>query len=443
MSIEKYQPRRMVVRFGGQDVAQMVRSPAGGVLLRELPALAASGVAVTSDAAFSVVPSLPESMMERGRLWRSLNGVPGWLADSLPDSWGTRALQRYLSEAMARADSTLGMDYADVLARELSGDLLTMLAFVGADSPVGVSFVPDLAQGESKPVALDLVEAVREARAIEAVSHVGGSDFSQLRCGWSAGGARPKTHIGLASDGRFVAGCGVGDLCSRGLEPWLLKLGYDSVTNKTGNQAGRMEYAYYLMAKACGIQMSESRLLEDSGGVGHFITRRFDRDPGAIRPCRSLAGVLNMDKSEPVSYERQWRVQREITASESGAEELFRRVVFNVTACVRDDHARNFAYLLEDGVWKQSPAFDLAFCDAKEHAATISGKGASVSRAALRLYASKLGLARRRADALCDEICSVCTEWPVYAGRAKVSDEMTAYIGKFVTVAVTKATVGV
>ncbi len=206
-----------------------------------------------------------------------------------------------------------------------------------------------------------------------------------LRVGTSAGGARAKAVIGMDDQGHVISGQ---VQVPKGYNYWILKfdgvndfeLGSPGVT--TPNGYGRIEYAYYLMAKAAGIRMTECRLLEEHGRA-HFMTRRFDREYGQKVHMLSLCGIAHYDfnMAGAYGYEQAFAVMRILRLSKAEAIQQFRRMVFNVIARNQDDHAKNIAFLMgQDGKWHLSPAFDVTYSHnpagrwTSQHQMTINGK---------------------------------------------------------------------
>jgi len=182
-----------------------------------------------------------------------------------------------------------------------------------------------------------------------------------LRVGTSAGGARPKVVIAMNDQGDVISG--LTDV-PESYDYWLLK--FDGVTDlELGEPGGygRIEYAYYLMAKAAGINIAESRLLEENGRA-HFMTRRFDRAGSEKLHMQSLCGIAHYDfnMAGAYSYEQAFEVMRKLRLSKAEATEQYRRMLFNIIARNQDDHTKNISFLMgKDGQWRLSPAYDVSY----------------------------------------------------------------------------------
>jgi len=255
-----------------------------------------------------------------------------------------------------------------------------------------------------------------------------------LSIGTSAGGARPKAVIAWNET--------TGDVRSgqtkapKGFEHWLIKL--DGVSDEqvgTSHGYGRVEMAYYAMATACGIEMMPSRLFEENGRA-HFMTRRFDRDGCAAKHhIQTFCAMKHFDYNlvNSFSYEQLFQCMRELRLSYRDAEQMFRRMVFNVLARNCDDHSKNFSFRLkEGGDWELAPAYDI--CHAyrpgsawvSQHALSINGKRKDISKADLLVVAASIKC--KKASEIIDEIHDTVQQWKTFADAVFVSPALRDHI---------------
>ena len=313
-------------------------------------------------------------------------GLPGLFGDSLPDAWGRLLTDR----AMRRA----GMDPASLTP-------LDRLAAVGRAGQGALIYQPETAPAEVVgPVDADALAAaasmvVQEEGALDAEA------FDRLRgVAGSSGGARPKAllHRDTAT-GQFHADA------KTGREPWIVKFH----TPSDGPDTGAVEAACAVLARRCGLNMTEAALVPSKNNAGWFATKRFDRLDGEWRlHMLSLAGLLEADWRMPsVGYDALVKAARILTRHEAEAEAAFRLMVFNIAIHNRDDHTKNAAFLMDDvGKWRLAPAFDLTISDGPggEHTMDVAGEGKTPARAdALRL-AAHTGIRPKIATRILEEV---------------------------------------
>ena len=371
----------------------------------------------------STVYSFPALPLE------TFHGLPGLLADSLPDRFGHALIDAWLA--------TQGRTPADFNAVE-------RLCYVGSRGMGALEFVPMLGPDPRKSTRLEVDTLV--ALASEVLSNrnaLSGSLAANrrhetlddiLKVGTSAGGARAKAIIAWNPDTNEVRSGQVPT--SEGFSYWLLK--FDGVHGNRDKELEDprgytvIEYAYSLMASAAGIEMEECRLL-DEGGRRHFMTRRFDRtEEGARLHVQTLGALAHFDYNSPGahSYEQAFDVIRRLSLSMQEREQQFRRMLFNVVARNQDDHVKNIAFLMDKGGnWSLSPAFDVTYAYNPDglwtarHQMTINGKQDGFRRADFRACEKSAGLKRGRADALLDEVREAVSNWSSYAVEAGVSGQ--------------------
>lgn len=352
------------------------------------------------------------------------HGLPGLLADSLPDRFGNQLINTWLA--------TQGRSPADFSPVE-------RLCYIANRGMGALEFEPTLQTGpaaSSQPVEIsalvELAQTVLDHRSTFQVNlhnDSSGGLASLLAVGTSAGGARPKALIafnettGDVRSGQVTAPAGYGY--------WLLKLdGVHDQTLADPQDFGRLEYAYYLMAVASGVEMTECRLYEE-GPRAHFMTRRFDRSiDGQKLHAQTLCALAHLDYNQPTaySYEEAFQAMRQLRLSYGAAEQFFRRMVFNVVARNQDDHTKNTSFLLDPtGQWSLSPAYDVAYAYnptnrwLRQHQLSINGQRDTIRRADLQHVAREMNI--RRADDLIDEVLTQTDRWPEFALQAGVTEE--------------------
>ena len=353
----------------------------------------------------------------------TFHGLPGLLADALPDKFGNALIDEYLTRHGTRAEEITA---------------LQRLVYVGRRAMGALEFEPAIAQTRSAAmiVPLDMAHLVEDARRALR-GDLGKIAQEILDIGSSAGGARAKAVIGWNPQTNEVVS-GQFDL-PRGYEHWLLKfdVGSDGVL---GNSAGfgRIEYAHYLMAIEAGVEMSESRLLEE-GGRAHFMTKRFDRRGNEKVHVQSLCGLMHLDFNTPYvhSYEQYLRAVLELKLDAPALEQAWLRCAFNVAAVNCDDHTKNFAFMLDQtGKWNIAPAYDTCFSHnpaagkwTRQHQMLVGGKAWGITDADLIALADAFDI--RKPVELLDRVAGVVARWPEFARRTGVPraeiDRITAY----------------
>lgn len=359
-------------------------------------------------------------------------GLPGLLADALPDAYGRALLNSWLA-AQGRAEG--------------EANPVERLCYQGSRSMGALEFRPmkDIALEQSSPVEIeDLIKVAAMATDDKAVfqEHLGDdvkrAVMNIIRVGTSAGGQRTKAVIainditGEIRSGQVAA--------PEGFNHWLIK--FDGVNNRMLGDPmgyGRIEYVYYLMAKAAGIDMNECRLLEENGRA-HFLTRRFDRAGGSEKiHMQTLCGIAHYDFQQPgaYSYEQALMVMRRMRLPFTDAVEFFRRAVFNVVARNQDDHTKNISFLMSrEGKWKLSPAYDMAWAYNPEgkwtnrHQMSINGKRDDIQKGDLISLASVASISERIALKIIEEVNEAVTQWPKLAADNGLENSIIQQISK-------------
>ena len=348
-------------------------------------------------------------------------GLPGMLADALPDKFGNSIIDAWLARQGRNSADFSPVERLCYTGQRSMGALEFTPAVIGnldVSVPVELSELVGLAQEimqERKGLEVNLGENERDNA--DAVLDI-------LRVGTSAGGARPKAVIAMDAHGNVRSGQ---TEAPEGYDYWILK--FDGVSDLELGEPkgfGRIEYAYYLMAKAAGIEMTECRLLEEQGRA-HFMTRRFDRVGGQKRHMQSLCGIAHYDfnMSGAYSYEQAFTVMRQLRLSKVDAAEQYRRMVFNIVARNLDDHTKNIAFLMEpDGQWFLSPAYDVMYAHnpagkwTNQHQMSANGKRDHFTREDLVTVAESISL--KKPEAIIDEVANAVEQWPVFAKEASV-----------------------
>ncbi len=360
-------------------------------------------------------------------LHESFGGLPGLLADSLPDTYGNALINDWL-----RAQGRTPEDFSPV----------ERLCYIGNRGMGALEFRPAIRERNSKPEVVEVEKLVELASAAlarrEGLSTRLESEEELneiLRVGTSAGGARAKAVIALnPATGEVRSGQAK---APAGFEHWLMKFdgvtaSFDGVKDPQGY--GRIEYAYHLMARRAGILMAKCRLYEE-GGRAHFMTRRFDR-PGAGGKVHfaSLFGIAHLAYAAPGghshAYEDYFGVIDRLDLGPEAKIEGFRRMVFNVLGCNRDDHTKNFGFLMTaDGKWQLSPAFDVSYAHnplAGKWTATqqmsVAGKREGLTRDDFIACGRQSGVATvPKLNAVIDQVASALGQWEQFAKEAGVS----------------------
>ena len=414
------------VELWGTRIGAVALTDSTGVAAFEYePAFLASGIQLApltmplEERVYSF-PELPR---------RTFRGLPGLLADSLPDRFGNNLINAWLARQGRTPESF---------------DAVERLCYTGQRGMGALEFKP--AQGPSaetsKPIQIsELVTLASEILSRQQGLAASFQDPEQeqalqtiLRVGTSAGGARAKALIawnpstGEVRSGQLEA--------PAGFSHWLLK--FDGVSGNKDKELedpqgyGLIELAYSRMARAAKITMSDCRLLEENGR-SHFMTRRFDRDDSGNKlHMQSLGALAHFDYNEPgsYSYDQTFLVMRKLQLPMRDLEEQYRRMVFNLVARNQDDHVKNIAFLMDrTGQWSLSPAFDItwSFNPAGDwtatHQMTVNGKRDQFTRADLLAAGRSAQLKRGRTEAIVEEVIAAVRDWLRYAAEAGVPED--------------------
>lgn len=366
----------------------------------------------------------PELRRQKDNAFDTFKGLPGLLADALPDRYGNELINAWLAQQGRPAGSMNPVE---------------QLCFIGSRAVGALEFEPAQLPAQITTFNIEVASLVETAHRILSGkgAFVANLDADEeralkaiLRVGTSAGGARPKAVIAYNPK--------TGDVRSgqtkvpEGYEHWLIKL--DGVSDTQFGQSlgwGRVEYAYYLMATDCGIEMMESSLLEENGRA-HFITRRFDREYGNIKHhVQTLCGLQHFDYNNigAYSYEQVFQTMRLLRLTYPEAEQMFRRMVFNVVATNYDDHTKNFSFRLKKGEhWELAPAYDVCYSDdpgniwVNRQTLSVNSKRNNITSDDLMTIARANSI--RKAEKIIGEVNEIVGHWEDFAVQAKVQDDL-------------------
>lgn len=367
----------------------------------------------------------------------SFHGLPGMLADALPDRFGNLLIDEWLVRT-GRAPS----DFTPV----------ERLCYLGQRGMGALEFRPALRDRQSGSVPVNVAELVDLANAALAQKEILSTKIGLeneeerdgmrdiLRVGTSAGGARAKAVIawneksGEVRSGQVKAPPGFGY--------WLIKFdGIGGNRDKELNDPqgfGKIEYAYHRMALAAGIEMSECRLFEENGR-SHFMTRRFDRTADGRKIfMQSLCGVAHMDFNQAgaYGYEQALDVAQRLGLGAGALEQLFRRMVFNIMARNQDDHTKNIAFLMNKrGEWRLAPAYDVIYCYnpdgawTRRHQMSVNGKHDNFAKADFEAVAKRFSLLKKTGvDLVIEQTAAALARWPQFATEAGVPEQTAQQI---------------
>lgn len=352
-----------------------------------------------------IFPLLPEPTFKK---------LPAMLADALPDDFGNALIDAYLAREGVQKAAITPLD---------------RLAYMASRGMGALEFRPARGPRNVKATAVEissLVSSSREALGgrFDGDKHTQAAIMNLIQVGTSAGGARAKAVIAWNPSTQQIRS---GQLpADAGFEYWLLKLdgvGKDSELG-TGGFYGRIEYAYYLMARAAGITMSESRLLEENDRA-HFMTRRFDREGGAKVHSQTLCAMQHLDYKQRAThdYSQYFQTIASLQLPDPALLEGFRRMVFNVLAANCDDHTKNLSFLMDmDGRWSLAPAYDVthAFNPAGEwtfqHLMSVNGKFKDITRPDLAKVGDRFAVPGH--TAVVSEVAHAVARWPEFAEAA-------------------------
>lgn len=369
-------------------------------------------------------PALPEE---------TFHGLPGLVADSLPDKFGTAVINRYL-ESIGKNGGELSV--------------IEKLCYTGKRGMGALEYEPaqilPIANGNSDIDALaSLAEEILSNKKKLSFSADNNLIANLMESGSSVGGARAKTLISWNPNTNEVRSGQIETTTD--FEYWLLKFGNiknnkDKDTLADKSEYTKVEYAYYLMAKAAGIQMSECRIYKENG-ASHFMTKRFDRKNGEKLHMQSLGAIAHMNFNSPRtnSYEETFSIMRKMKLSYTEMVELYRRMVYNDFARNFDDHVKNISFLMnKKGEWNLAPAYDITFSYdpgsiwVNSHQILINGKARDISKEDLLEVACSAGIRKVDAKRCIEQVCEAVNNWKLFAREAELSENYEKHIANII-----------
>jgi serine/threonine-protein kinase HipA len=374
--------------------------------------------------------TFPELRKGKNAEFDTFKGLPGLLADVLPDKYGNQLINMWLAQQGRQQDSMNPVE---------------MLCFIGTRGMGALEFEPTTFRENKRSFSIEMESLVDIAQKILSKREAFVANLQKdeekamleiLKIGTSAGGARPKAVIAYnEKTGEVKSGQ---TRAPNGFEHWLIKLdGVSDVQLGASKGYGRVEMAYYNMATACGIEMMPSRLLEENGRA-HFMTKRFDREGGDIKHhIQTFCALKHFDYNliTSFSYEQLFQTMRELKLSYPDAEQMFRRMVLNVIARNCDDHTKNFSFRLKkEGKWELAPAYDVCHAYKPDHrwvsqqALSINGKRKDITKNDLLIIGKSIK--NKKAVKIINEINDTVNQWKKFADEVNVLPEIRDEIGR-------------
>jgi len=358
----------------------------------------------------------------------TFKGLPGLLSDALPDKYGNQLINIWLVQN-GRTENSMNP--------------VEQLCFIGKRGMGALEFEPTIIDKKQNSFSIEMDSLVGAAQSMLAKRDGFRANLNKgekkalqdiLTIGTSAGGARPKAVIAYNETTAEVRS-GQSD-APDGFEHWLLKL--DGVSDSQFGESsgwGRVEYAYYLMALECGIEMSESRLLEENNRA-HFMTKRFDREANNIKHhVQTFCGIQHYDYNnmQAYSYEQLFQTMRLLRLSYPEAEQMFRRMVFNVLATNCDDHTKNFSFMMKQGKqWELSPAYDVCYSYdpnniwVSQQTLSVNGKRMNITKEDLMTVAKANSI--KNGAQIIEQINTVVKNWNDFAVKVELRKDLREII---------------
>lgn len=426
------QPSADVILWGRRIAAAAIPDPGDPyVEFQYRPEFVAGSRGLIEPAPLTM-PLRDEPYVFRALGRESFQGMPGLLADSLPDKFGSAVIDAWLQSQRRSQGSMNGIE---------------KLCYIGTRGMGALEFEPatNLDGGVEELSVADLTELAREVlndrkRLVASLKDPSRSHAVReiLRVGSSAGGARPKALIAYAPETGDVRSGQLDRL--DGYEHWLLK--FDGISDSTREDSfdgplgyGLIEYSYYLLARRLGIEINDCRLLEE-GPRRHFMTKRFDRGPAGEKiHMQTLGAIAHLDfnLAGANSYEQAFDAASRIGVDRTDVEQLYRRMVFNVVARNCDDHVKNISFLMDrDGRWRLAPAYDLTYAYnpdgqwTSSHQMTVNGKRRNFTMNDMVDAARIARLPRGRGQRIVDETIEAVDGWPEIAAEVGVDPSVVS-----------------
>jgi serine/threonine-protein kinase HipA len=359
----------------------------------------------------------------------TFKGLPGLLADSLPDKFGNKMIDTWLANQGKSISSF---------------NPVNRLCYIGARGMGALEFEPVVDNASSSSELIQIKKLVQFAKSILNDRQQLSTQLKKnttkgletiLQIGSSAGGARAKAIIAYNEKTDEVRSGQIDNLPD--FNYWLIK--FDGVNDKqlsTPKGYGKIEYAYHLMAKEAGINMSDCKLLTENNRA-HFMTKRFDRIGSEKQHMQTLCGLAHFDYNQPqaYSYEQALLVMRQLKLPHVQMQELFRRMVFNVMARNQDDHTKNISFLMDkNGDWKLSPAYDITFAFnpsnfwLKSHQMSINGKVENINKIDVLTIAKQNSI--KNGNAIIEQVSVAINQWKKFAKEAQIELDQQKLIQK-------------
>lgn len=334
---------------------------------------------------------------------RVFEGLFGVFNDSLPDGWGRLLLDRKLTKTGVLPGTMTPLD---------------RLMYIGGRTMGALQYQPEISGQTGTPQIDDLDVIAEECYQVQEHDSEQFVDDLLVMNGSSAG-ARPKILVTLVpKKNEFQV---TKNTLSGSHNDWIIKFR----SSMDPKDVGAIEYAYHLMAKKAGLDLPEARLFSSKTGSGYFGVKRFDRLQSKFMHMHTISGLLHADHRIPsLDYETILKVTLRLTKDAQECEKQFRNAIFNVLAHNRDDHAKNFSFLMdENGVWRVSPAYDLVFSSGPggEHCTTMMGEGKTPTIQHCLKLALIAGIKREKALEIIDQVRCAIVSWKEYAKEANVS----------------------
>lgn len=376
-----------------------------------------------------IVMPTSERIFETNRDHIHFHNLPYLLSDSMPDDFGNAMMKEWLNQRKLSLDDINPVDRLTYVGKRGMGALeyIPVNHRINDDNIVDIS---DLYQ-VAKSVLQSKKETIFPGLDKDSLTEI-------LRIGSSVGGARAKALIAIKRDaGNNIVEIRPGDIMQPiGFSYWLLKIdGANEHSLGEGEGIGKIEFAYYKLAKLAGIEIAESTLYEENNRF-HFLTKRFDRNDhcGKIH-MQSFGALVGIDYKiqKAASYETLYRVMKRLQLPYNQFEQQYRRMIFNVVARNHDDHVKNFSFLMnKDGKWQISPAYDLCFSYSpggtwtNVHQSSINGKYDNFTKDDFIEFAKKYGI--KKSNLILEEVISAVNHWPQIASELDIPHERKKFI---------------
>lgn len=378
-----------------------------------------------------ILMPLDERTFETTRNHINFHNLPYLLSDSMPDDFGNVMMKEWLHQRHLSYDTINPVD---------------RLTYIGKRGMGALEYKP-INHKENNDYQINITELLEVAKKVlEDKKDTAYNEFNHeslidiLRIGTSVGGARAKALLALQFDNEGgITEIRPGDIIQpSGFSYWLMKFdGANKTTLGESEGKGKIEYAYYLMAKKAGIEMTESRLMEENNRF-HFLTKRFDRtDYGEKLHTQTLGALAGIDYKiqKASSYETLFRVMKRLQLPYNRFEQQYRRMLFNVVARNHDDHVKNFSFLMDKvGKWQITPAYDLTFQYKPNglwtdvHQSSINGKFDNFTRNDLVEFGKLFGI--KKANNALEEVINAVSGWSEISNEMDIPKQEIDYIFK-------------